>query len=457
MTIRQKLTLYWAAVMTALVLVSAFAVFAIFSRQQWGALDAALLEEADTSAGAVARADGFAGTSIVRRLSEERDLGPGRRVRLSVGDKVVADYGSAQADLPVLSADIRARDVVDGSRQVYRFALMPIRIGSQPALLEDGVDATPVRNSIARLRTILFVMIPLLLLASVAGGYWLAGRSLAPIISLSDELARIDPRELHRRLAVGAAGDEVDRLTVSINALLDRLERASQTERRFLSDAAHELRTPLAVLRTGLEVALNRERGAGELREALLSAMREVVALCAAADEVLTLARLSEESFGQRFVVNLDELAREVIDAVEPLVHAKKQTLEFGGDRSLEIEGNRDHLRRLLINLLDNAIKFTLENGRIRLSLEHQADRAIIRVADNGPGIAQADLPFIFERFFRPDGSKSPGSGLGLSLCREIVRLHQGEISARNLAEGGCEFVVGLPIHAPQATANKPA
>jgi two-component system OmpR family sensor kinase len=444
MTIRQRLTLYWAAVLAAVLLFAALAIFVTFSRQQWGALDAALMEEADTSAGAITRLDGAAAASIVLRLSRERDLGPHKRVRLIAGDTVLADFGSAQAHFPAIER-VPLKGLFDGDG-VYRFAVMPLSIGNRPALLEDGVDATPVRDSIARLRAILLLVTPLLLLVSVAGGYWLAGRSLAPINLLAGDLARIDPKDLSNRIPVGAARDEVARLSQSINALLDRLETVSRTERRFLSDAAHELRTPLTVLRTGLEVELNRERGAEEMREALRAALRDVLSLCATADELLALARLSEEAFVQRAPVDMSELLNEVVETVEPLISAKHLTLDASSREQLVINGNRDHLRRLIVNLLDNAIKFAPQGGRIAATLDRNGDRATLRVADNGPGIAQADLPFIFERFFRGAGQNTPGNGLGLSLCKEIVRLHQGEIAVHNNPGGGCAFVVALPL-----------
>src|SRR5579885_2085568 len=307
MTIRQKLTLYWAAVLAAILVGAALAVFVMFSRQQWAALDAALMEEADTSAATIARMDAQSAAPVVLRLSRERDLGPHKRVRLIAGGTVLADFGDTQGLLPSIDGAPRP-GVFDGGNG-YRFALMPLTVGQRPALLEDGVDARPVRDSITRLRAILLLLTPFLLLVSVAGGYWLAGRSLAPINALVQDLAAIDPRDLGRRLPMNGARDEVARLGRSINALLDRLETASRSERRFLSDAAHELRTPLAVLRTGLEVELNRERRPDELRQALQSALREVTALCGTADELLAIARLGEETYLRRAAVNLNELA----------------------------------------------------------------------------------------------------------------------------------------------------
>lgn len=449
MSIRLRLTLYWAAVLTLILVVAGAAVFALFERQQWGQLDGALMEEADTAASTIARLGPGAADSIARRLSEERDLGPSRRVRLASGGRIVADFGNPAADLPVADPRRPSPAMLNGNRRVFRFAIVPFTLAGEPAWLADGVDVSPIRDSIARLRTTLILIIPLLLIVSVSGGYWLAGRALVPINMLSAGLAQIQPRDLSGRLAVGTAEDEVARLTRAINALLDRVERAATAERRFATDAAHELRTPLTVLRTGLEVALGRERSSGEYAEALAAALHEAVALCRMADELLALSRLDQEASIERAPLNLRTLVREVIDAIEPLLHAKNLALATTLESDVYVDGSSSHLRRLLINLLDNALKFTPEHGRIAVALEAREGRAILRVADTGPGIAPSDLPFVFERLFRGKEHAESGSGLGLSLCREIVRLHKGEISAANAAGGGAEFVVTLPACAP--------
>ena len=447
MSIRLKLTLYWASVLAAILVIAAGSVFVIFERQQWAALDAALMEEADTSATAISRLGEPAAVDIARRLSQERDIGPGKRVRLVKGSgRILAEFGDSRADLPAVPQGIARRGLVDGRRHIYRFAIMPVSIGNHQAFLEDGVDASQVRGSIARLRTTLLIVTPLLLLACVAAGYWLAGQALGPIISLSVKLGRIGPKDLGSRLPIAAVEDEVARLTASINALLERLEAASLTERRFVSDAAHELRTPLTVLRTGLEIALSRERDNVEQQEAMQSALREVLALCKMVDELLTLARLNEEASAKHLPLNLAALVNEVVQEIEPLAQARNLTLSTVGEGNLMVEGNPDYLRRMVINLLDNAVKFTAQSGQIAVTLERRQPHAILHVSDSGPGIAEADLPFIFERFFRGNSASADGSGLGLSLCQEIARLHRGEIQARNKPEGGSEFVVTLPL-----------
>jgi signal transduction histidine kinase len=447
MTIRLRLTIYWAAIIATMLLIAGVSALLLFERQQWGALDGALMEEADTSAASLSRlGPGAAADAIVRNLSEERDLGPRRRVRVVTGDSVIADFGDQTAELPAPGGSFHNPQMRDGSAGVFRFAIMPFQFGGARAVLEDGVDASAIRKSIELLRTSLLLILPLILMASVAGGYVIAGRALVPMITLSDELARIEPRDLSRRLEPGATDDEVARLTRAINALLERIERASNTERRFAADAAHELRTPLAVLRTGLEVALSRERTQGEYAEALGSAFEGVVALSTMADQLLTLSRLGQEASTERERVDLGALVREVAAAVEPLVQAKPLKLTVNSDEAVLVEGNPVHLKRLVINLLDNAIKFTLAHGKLEIGTAVRDGHATLRVADSGPGIPAEDLPFIFDRFFRGRARDESGNGLGLSLCREIARLHHGEVTAANRAQGGCEFVVTLPL-----------
>ena len=192
MTIRLRLTIYWAAIIATMLLIAGVSALLLFERQQWGALDGALMEEADTSAASLRRlGPGAAADAIVRNLSEERDLGPRRRVRVVAGDSVIADFGDRTAELPARGGSFQIAQMRDGSGGVFRFAIMPFQFGGARAVLEDGVDASAIRKSIALLRTSLLLILPLILIASVAGGYVIAGRALVPMITLTEELARI--------------------------------------------------------------------------------------------------------------------------------------------------------------------------------------------------------------------------------------------------------------------------
>jgi heavy metal sensor kinase len=446
MTIRARLTIYWAALLSLILLIAGVAAFLLFQRQQWGRLDSALMEEADTAAETIARYGPSSAAQIVANLSLERDLGPARRVWIAHNGRVLVDAGSRSADLPSMRNGMPPRGILDGRRRVFRYAISLFTMDGRRFYIADGVDATAVRESIARLRATLLLVLPALLAISVSVGYWLAGRGLAPVNRLAAGLAEIEPRDLSRRLPAAPAEDEIAILTRAINALLERVERSSSAERRFAADAAHELRTPLAVLRSGIEVALGRERAASEYAEALRAALREAVVLCAMADELLALTRLDQEAALERQPIDLGALAAEVVEAIEPLAQSKHLALRAHLDGpSVRVAGNPNHLRRVLINLLDNALKFTPEDGEVAITLENGGGRAILCIADTGPGIAEADLPFIFDRFFRGRSRAASGKGLGLSLCREIVRLHGGDIAAANRAGGGAEVTVTLP------------
>jgi signal transduction histidine kinase len=446
MTIRLRLTIYWAGVLSLLLLGAAIAVFLLFQRQQWGQLDSALMEEADTATASIAR--GADAVQMITRLSKERDLGPKRRVWVAVEGRTIATAGDQTADLPILDkpSDI-SRTIINGRDDIFRYAITPFLLNGAPAYLVDGVDARAVHESVSRLRFSLLLVLPVLLVGSISVGYWLAGRALDPLVTVANSLTEIKPRDLSRRLPMVLIDDELGRLIRAINALLERVERASAAERRFAADAAHELRTPLAVLRTGIEIVLRRERDTAEYVRALDTALRDAAAVCALADDLLTLTRLDQELSLGHELIDLRELAEEVIDAIEPLTASKHLRIATNLPAVPGVQGNRDHLRRVMINLLDNALKFTPEKGRIGITLESDNGSVKMRIADSGPGIDREDLPLIFERFFRGrSGRNEPGKGLGLSLCREIVELHGGKISAINQPGGGAEFVITLPV-----------
>jgi two-component system OmpR family sensor kinase len=445
MTIRLRLTIYWAAVLAAILLIAAFAAIELFARQQWSAMDAALLEEAENAADQIQRAGNASAPGTLQRLSLETDIGPGRRARIVTAHGVFGNFGDVHTVPPPFDQSLPTHPAITVSGG-SRFAVVPMMYNGDLAYLQSGVQGRLVEESIAGLRNLLLLMVPVVLVLCVGGGYILAGRALRPIESVTAELDAIGPTNLSSRLTAPPVNDEVARLSAVINALLERLERASATERRFASDAAHELRTPLTVLRTGLEVALARDRTAQENRAALGEAHREALSLCRIADELLMLSRLNGEVMVDRHKLNLRALIGEIAATVGPLAQARHIKLTVNAPEDASVNGNEGHLRRLIVNLLDNALKFTPEGGSIDVGLKTDTNRAIIRVADTGQGIHPAELPHIFDRFYRGAGSPGEGSGLGLSLCREIARAHGGDIAAANLPHGGCAFVVTLAL-----------
>ena len=305
MTIRLRLTIYWAAVLAAILLIAAIAVVKLFERQQFSALDAALLQEAQNTADQIERGGASSATGILQRLSLETDIGPGRRVRIVTAHGEVGNYGDIHTIPPPFDTRCRPGDrrqprvqVRGRAVDVQRPARVPSKrgsggpgrgIGRQPAQ-PAAADGSDFAAAMRRRR--------------LSAG----GPGAAAVETVAAELDAIGPTNLSSRLTVPPEKDEVARLTAEINSLLERLERASATERRFASDAAHELRTPLAVLRTGLEVALARERTPEQNRAALGAAHREALSLCRIADELLMLSRLNGEAMVDRHKLNLRAL-----------------------------------------------------------------------------------------------------------------------------------------------------
>jgi signal transduction histidine kinase len=451
LSIRLRLTIYWTAITALILFAAGLLIIVMFARATWGTLDAALIEEADTSAATISHSTAADTRQVLQRLSREKDLGPGRRVRLIAGGRVVFDAGDAGADLPEALA--APESVVDGRAHRYRFAVVPLRVNGEPAELQDGADAAPVRRTIAHLRSALLLVIPIILALCVAGGYWMAAWALAPLNEITGPLARIGARDLRQRLPLPQVHDETGQLIAAINQLLERLELASAAQQRFVSEAAHELRNPLAVLRSGLEVTLQRPRDAEESRAALTQAMGEVERLCAIAEDLLALARLEAEPPLQLTPVDLGEIAAEASAMARTLAETRHQEFaqEFAIDArpGIVVQGSAGDLRRVVLNLLDNAVKFTPAGGRIEIGVAADGPTALLRVRDTGPGIDPRDLDHIFDPFYRGRSANGAGSGLGLALSREIVRRHGGVIAAANRAAGGCEVEVRLPLANP--------
>ena len=452
MTIRLRLTLYWAAVLAVALAGAGVCVYVLFARLELSEFDGVLAEEADTAATALARIGPSGAAAILEHLSAERDLAPRRRVRLiGAGGRALYDFGDLRAE-PPQAPGAADRIIANGRRGAFRYAIVRFKLDGRDVWLQDGADARAVRGAIARLRASLLLILPLLLAGCALGGWWLAGRALVPIKELRARLDAIGPGDLSARLDRGRARDEIARLAGAINELLARVETAARRERRFIADAAHELRTPLAVLRTGLEVALGRERTAADYADALRAALDETIGLCAMAGDLLELARLDSAGLRSAAPVDLATLASEAMAALAPLAGGRRLSFSPPPAASAIVTGDREQLRRVIVNLLDNAVKFTTDDGAIAVAVASGGDRARLTVRDDGPGVSDAELPRIFDRFYRGRSRSAPGAGLGLSLCREIAERHGGELAAENNPEGGARFTLSLPLDraAPQ-------
>lgn len=304
------------------------------------------------------------------------------------------------------------------------------------------------------LREILLATVPLALLLAGLGGWFLARKSLTPVVAMSESARRISAENLDERLPVANGRDELGNLAATFNEMLERLRASFSLQRQFMADASHELRTPLSVIRTAASVTLEKsQRDENEYREALAMIDRQAIRLARIVEDLFTLARADtgrRELKRQDFY--LDELIADTARAASVLAERKGVTVEFAPTAETLYRGDEDLLRQMMLNLLDNAIKFTSAGGKICLRLSQNDSRHVITVADTGSGIPTEAQPYIFERFYRADQARSrsdqangSGAGLGLSIARWIAEAHNGSLNLAKSDQTGSVFVVSLP------------
>ena len=323
-------------------------------------------------------------------------------------------------------------------------------------------DAHPLKSHDAAMTQLLFALLATSLpatAAAIAIGFLVAKRSLEPIDRMTRAAAEITALRLDRRISVPQADDELARLARTLNGLLERLQKSFEDNRRFSSDAAHELRTPLAVIRGAIDVALESRREPQEYERVLRDLRDETIRLSKLADELLFLSRRdAAKDSGVRVKTRLDELVRDTATALEPAAESRGNALVAETDEPVVVTADPDQLRRVLINLLDNSIRHT-SKGSIRVRVRRSLDnRAILIVEDDGEGIAAEHLPKVFDRFYCADrarGSDTAGSGLGLSISKAIVESHGGSIAIESRAGKGTIVTVQLPASEPDQVRPK--
>jgi heavy metal sensor kinase len=336
----------------------------------------------------------------------------------------------------------------------------PIRIATWRVLDRNGqveyfIRAGYVTEDIERaqrqLLLLLLLSIPIVLLLASYGGRWLAQKALHPVDQLSRAAEEIGAKNLKRRVDVPQTQDELARLAQTFNQMISRLDEAFERERRFTEDASHELRTPLAVLRNEIEVTLRRQRPVEEYSLVLQRCLEELVRLTRLVDDLLMLARSDTgELMLSRQAVTLEALCQETVEYMRPLADQRGLRLDFRvEDGPVVIQADPRRLRQLVLNLLDNAIKYTPAGGQIQVKVSRDDSAAVVQIIDTGHGIPAEDLPHIFDRFYRRrqkiDG-QAAGFGLGLAICKWIVEAHGGVIVVDSELGHGTRFSFRLPI-----------
>jgi signal transduction histidine kinase len=374
-------------------------------------------------------------------------------VRLPDGQVIAASPGFAA--VPPLTGMRESGDVIrvdaggDGTRQGQRYVLTTDRVESPvgPVALLAASPFDGVGRSVDAVQEGLLIAFPLLLGAVGLLAWFLAGRALRPVEAIRNQVEAISATTLDRRVPVPRSGDEVARLAETMNAMLDRLEDASTRQQRFVADASHELRSPVAAIRTELEVA-QRTASPDEWPQVAERLLAEEARLEAVIRDLLLLASLDEDAASEHVVVDVAELAAE--EARQRVPDREGVTIEVDAPVVAAVHGSRVQLRRAIANLLDNAGRHAATT--VRVGVHARDGRVRVLVDDDGPGIAEVDRERAFERFTRLDDHRarsaaSGGAGLGLSLVRRIAQRHDGSAHIDTAPLGGARVVLDLPAH----------
>ena len=343
----------------------------------------------------------------------------------------------------------RVAALVGGRRMLLAAHKLQLPGGAR-YLIETGAPMDEVQADLRKWLKFLLAMLPAVAAVALGGGYVLVKRALSPVDQIAASAQRISSHNLSERLPVARTGDELERLSVALNHMIERLDAAFQYSRRFVADASHELRTPLTVLQGELESLAQEPNLTPEWRDRLGSALEEVGRLANIVDGLFAISRLDAGEAAAEWVpFDLAQLASATADQMSLLAEDKKIQVTCSGATGVWVEGDRARLKQVVVNLLDNAIKYTPDNGAVGLTVKAQGTKAVLEVEDNGMGIPPEELPQVFDRFFRVDKARSRdqgGAGLGLSIVKSICAAHQGRVEASSTLGRGSRFRVELPL-----------
>lgn len=351
---------------------------------------------------------------------------------------------------------VAATRIEHAGRNNLLIATVEFTSHQQRYMVEVGGSTSPINDVLRRFLVSLFVGLIVVLVLAIWGGFMVIKWALAPVKKITSTAEEITLHHLDKRLPFVGTGDEIASLSKTLNQMISRLDESFQSVSRFTADASHELRTPLTIIRGELETSLLDESLSKNVRETIYSLIEETDNLSKIVQCLLSLSRLDSGGAQMECVrLNLGDLVSTITDQMVPLAEEKHVMLTSQTHGLVEVEGDPARLKQVVVNLLDNAIKYTPEGGRVTVGVNVSDQQAQMEISDTGPGITPDDLPHVFERFFRADqvrlGSVE-GAGLGLSIVQSICTAHGGLVKAENQTHGGCRFIVQLPL----AFANPP-
>src|SRR5215831_736737 len=448
-SVRVRLTLWYIAVMLLVLGVYAGAVYTFIQDNSSHLLDERLHVDFDWASDMLAqRPDG----SIAQYEETGEGDSPWLKVYSLDGDLLFETPEARRHPVPESNKYAAKADerivTVPGIMPPYRVMSGGARIGGKPVIVQVALSEGAIMQDLQQLLYILLLGLPIAVVTAGVGGYVLARRALAPVDRMAERARSINAEHLNDRLPVDNPDDELGRLATVFNETLTRLESSFEQMRRFTTDASHELRTPLTAIRSVGEVGLRGRRDEAAYREIIGSMLEEVDRLALLVDRLLTLSRADTGQAKLSVdVVNLPELAEEVVEQLGVLAEEKAQAINVRSDIVPQWIGDRVMLRQALLNLVDNAIKYTPVGGRIEIRVAQSPEGAIIDVTDTGPGIPADLRSRVFDRFYRVDKARSRengGTGLGLAIAKWAVEVNGGRLSLEPTTDIGSRFRITL-------------
>ena len=461
-SIRVRLTLWYGSALALILLLFAVALYLVMSRALREQVDASL----DEAAAVAIRTLGehrFGPFLIFEDLSQEFP-------ELALLDKFFQIFGPA-GQVTIQSSNIQSREIplsqtafrasLEGESTFESFQFtkgislrllsVPIRQDEQLVnVLRVGTSLGPTDRMLRRLLVGLYIASPIALLVSLMGGWFLAGRALRPVHAITQAARRITAGDWSQRILTPHSNDEIGQLASTFNDMIGRLEVSFKQIRQFSADASHELRTPLTITKGETELALRRPRQAEDYRVVLESNLEEIDRMSRIVDELLFLSRADLGEIKLKMLpVQLDDLFREIHQQAAILGKERSIQTVITNVEPVVVEGDDLRLRELLLNLVDNAVKYSEEGQVVELALVVAGNQAKIIVQDHGIGIAPESHTRVFDRFYRTDEARAhatKGTGLGLAICKWIVEVHHGTINLQSTVQGGSCFTVFLPL-----------
>jgi heavy metal sensor kinase len=462
-SIRFRLTVWYAGLLAGMLVLFGASVYLGLSHYLEWTLKEALSQQAKQIGAAWLGEVGVSGESYVAGEINEH-VSPkvnDRFIRITRADGSVmylSDEPKSKRFDPSRVPPLKAQAGQESLREEHLTAESELMIFALPFsaknggryVIEVGASNREIERVLHGLLLAIAIGLPVVVAVAIAGGYLLMRRALRPVDEITQSAERITSRNLSERLPAAETGDEIERLSAGLNRMIARLDESFQHIHRFSADASHELRTPLTILRGELEAAVQQPQIAPELRETLGSALEETERLSRIVESLMAIARLDAgEAKVEHAHFDLAELTSSTTEQMRLLAEDKNVALRCEAERQVRVEGDRARLKQVIVNLVDNAIKYTPAGGLVGVKVWASDGHAVLEVSDNGVGIPPEALPHIFERFYRVDKARSRqmgGAGLGLSIIKAIVMAHGGQVKVESAEGRGSRFLVELPV-----------